>query len=71
MSSCSVAPFFQCEIGVATDAIGALSHVRYSNRNEFLGFRWQRAIGEDALSESPERAVDFRRNLASLLCQML
>src|SRR5438552_11615102 len=62
---------FQCEPRVAADAIGALGHMRHCDRNDLLGFRWQRTVGEDALAELAEGAVDFRRKLASLLCQIL
>ena len=62
---------FQCELGVSTNAIRALRHVRDRNRNELLGFRRQRTVGKDALAERPESAVDLRRKLASLLRQLL
>ena len=51
---------FQCELRVTTDAIGALGHMRYCDRNELLGFGRQRAVGEDALAECSECVVDFR-----------
>ena len=53
--------FFQCELCVATDAIRALSYMRYRDRDELLRFRRQRAVGEDVLAECSESIVDFRR----------
>ena len=61
---------FQCELRVTTDAIGALGHMRYCDRNELLGFGRQRAVGEDALAECSECALDFRRKIAPLLCEV-
>jgi hypothetical protein len=62
---------FQCELGVATDAIRALGHMRYGDCNEFFGFLRQRAVGKAALAERPKGAVNFWRKLPSLLCQIL
>jgi len=64
-------PFFQSALRVTTDAIRALGHMRYRDRNELLGLRRQRAIGKHALAERSESAVNFRRQVPSLLCQLL
>jgi len=51
--------------------VSALGHMRDGDRNELLGFRRQRAVGEDALAERPKSTVDFRCKLPSFLCEIL
>jgi hypothetical protein len=44
--------------------------MRNRDRDELLGLLRQRAIGKDALTESPERGVNFGCQLPSLLGQL-
>jgi len=69
MSSCSVA-FFGGEFRVAADAVGALCHMRDRHCDELLGLLRQGAIGKDAPPECAKRAVNFWRQLLSLLRQL-
>ncbi len=62
--------FLQSEIGVAADSIGTLGDLRHRDRDEFLEFRWQRAIGKYPLAERPEGAVDCRRRFSTFLRQI-
>jgi len=54
-------------LGVTADAIGALRHMRYGDRDEFLCPGRQRAIGKNVLAERLKGGHDIRRELAAFL----
>lgn len=59
--------FAQRQLGVASDAVRTLGHVRDGHRDELLGLLGQRAVGEDGFAEGLERVVDARGQLLAML----
>lgn len=60
-----------CKLGVAANAVRTLGDVGHRDRDQLLGLRGQRALGEYPLAESLERGGDLRRELRPLRASSL
>jgi hypothetical protein len=52
---------------MAADAVWTLGYVGYRDCDEFLGFRWQRAMGKDLTAERPKYCQSLRGKLFAVL----
>src|SRR5918999_1979518 len=59
------------KLGVAANAVRALGHMRHCDRDQLLGLRRQRAVGEYLLAECFEGSRDLRRELRPLARELL
>ena len=59
------------KLGMAANAVWALGHMRHRDRDQLLGLRRQRAVGEYLLAESFEGSGDLWRELRPLAREFL